>query len=248
MLIDGPMNTLILLKTDRTQGDIFEIKDSKRVAHLREILKVKEGDELRVGLLNGSFGRARVSSLAPISLEVQWNHDSQQASFPQISLSIGLSRPPTLKKILEHATSMGVHSFEFYRAHLSEKSYADSKIFETQTMKDLLMLGLSQGSSSLRLPSVCVTKSGVEALVATEQSFVLSLEGDHSLWDYDIDFSKPLHFVLGPERGLTHREDHSLIEKGFRPLKIHPSILRVEIATFALLGALENRRTRFIKK
>lgn len=241
------MNTLILLETDCTHEDHFEIKDSKRVTHLREILKVKEGDELRVGLLGGSFGRALVTSLSPLSLKVEWKQASKQEILPQISLSIGLSRPPTLKKILEHATSMGVQSFEFYRAHLSEKSYADSKIFEKEAMKDLLMLGLSQGSSSLYLPEVSVTKSGVEALEPTAQSFVLSLEGDHSFWDYEIDFSKPLHFVLGPERGLTKSEDQSLIERGFRPLKIHPSILRVEIATFALLGALENMRSRLLR-
>lgn len=241
------MNTLILFETDRVREDLFEITDSKRAGHLSEILKIKVGESVRVGLLGGNFGQGEILSLSPIQMKVSWQ-DQAKVKLPEISLSIGLSRPPTLKKILEHATSMGVHSFEFYRAALSEKSYADSKIFEKRALEELLMLGLSQGSLSLNPPLVEVKKTGVNSLVHTEQSFVLSLEGEHSLWDYEIDFSKPMHFVLGPERGLTRDEDRALIERGFRPVKIHPGILRVEIATFTLLGALEAIRTSHIKK
>ncbi len=236
------MNTLILFETDRTEGDLFEIHDSKRSAHLREILKVQLGDEIRVGLLGGSFGLGVITSLNPMAIQVEWI-SKEPRSQPEISLSIGLSRPPTIKKILEHASSMGVKSFEFFRAQLSEKSYADSKIFEENSLDELLILGLSQGSLNLDLPKVAVKKSGVDSIALTSQSFVLSLDGEHSIWDYQIDFNSPIHFVLGPERGLTKDEDRSLIQRGFKPVKIHPAILRVEIATFSLLGTLEAMRT-----
>lgn len=233
------MNTLILFESDRLKDDLFEIKDSLRLGHLQEILKVAIGDTLRVGLLNGCFGSAQVTGLSPMNLMVQFEKDVSSYQCPLMELWIGLSRPPTLKKIIEHSTSMGVGAFKFYRGTLSEKSYANSKIFEAEKLNELLVAGLSQSSRSLKLPSVEVETGGVKSLQAHDQSFVLSLRENKTLHDYELDFSRPMRFVLGPERGLTVDEEEVLLAKGFKPVKIHESILRVEIASFALLGALQ---------
>ena len=240
------MNTLIIFESDRLKDDLFEISDPKRLCHLEHVLGAQVGQSLRVGLLDDRFGVAKVLKLNPFQIEVKWQ-SSPDILATDIRLSIGLSRPPTLKKILEHATSLGVGHFQFYKARLSEKSYADSKIFEDANMRELLLAGLSQSSHSLTLPKVEVTKLGTHSLKPIEQSFVLSLRESKSLFEYDIDYTRPLHFLLGPERGLTGDEESDLISRGFRPVKIHPSILRVEIATFALLGAVEVLRANALQ-
>lgn len=236
---EAPLNTLILFESDRLKDDLFEVTDSLRLDHLKDILKVSLGDSLKVGLLNHSFGKAQVTNLSPMRLQVQFDENIVRPSSPLLELWIGLSRPPTLKKVLEHATSMGVGAFKFYRGTLSEKSYANSKIFEAENLNELLVAGLSQSSRSLNLPKVEVETSGVKSLEAHDQSFVLSLRENRTLHDYELDFSRPMRFVLGPERGLTVSEEEALLAKGFKPVKIHESILRVEIASFALLGALQ---------
>lgn len=233
------MNILILFESDRIESDLFEIKDPKRLFHLKEILRAKIGDQLKIGLLGGHFGSAQITSLTPMHLQVTWDFAKQNSPAAKLELCIGLSRPPTLKKVLEHATSMGVTHFNFYRATLSEKSYASSKVFEPEHLNELLIAGLSQAGHSLTLPEIEVSTYGVNTLNAHEQSFVLSLRSGKTLHDYDIDFEQPLSFVLGPERGLTEKEEDILINQGFKPLKIHENILRVEIASFALLGALQ---------
>lgn len=233
------MNSLILKDSS---GEIF---DTRVLSHIHTTLKLTLGDEVRCTILNqgrslgtvvelnDSLCRLELSAITPG--EEQW-----------FDLIVGLSRPQTTKKILEHATTFGARRFHFFKAALSEKSYFDSKIFSNNLYEELLIAGLSQAAIYTALPEFKLDKyNPVEQYKNVPQKFILDLKTDESFSDIKIDFTKPITLAVGPERGFISEDIERFHHAGFTSVKISSSILRVEHAVYSAISQLELLRKRF---
>ena len=119
------MNSIIL----KDQSGL--ITDKHLLDHIHATLKLKVGDLVKCSVLNMGLTKGEVLELSASSCQLRLSPITP--GIPQwFDLIVGLSRPQTTKKILEHATTFGARRFHFYKAALSEKSYLDSKIFQNQ--------------------------------------------------------------------------------------------------------------------
>jgi len=197
---------------------------------------------LKVTLVGVGIGEAYIKSLSDDSLTLLVESITPKNLAPY-DLIIGLSRPPTLKKVLEHATTLGVGKFDFFKAALSEKSYLDSKLFKEDNLLKYLRFGISQSAIYHNLPKVKLHES-LPDFKNREQKFILSPKSTKTFLDVDLDFSKRITVAVGPERGWTEGEITSFKNMGFIEIGISPSILRVETAVFSSLGQLELLRIK----
>ncbi|MCF8057700.1 MAG: RsmE family RNA methyltransferase [Bacteriovoracaceae bacterium] len=237
------MNRIILDEEQkRGHENIFVVHDSAIREHIVSHLKAKIGSQVKVAVLNRGLTEAVVVTLTDKEIHLKIGPLSPGAPQP-FQLLIAASRPPTVKKIIEHGTSMGVQDFVFFKADLSEKSYLTSKVFEEKSVHQLTTLGLSQGAVYVKRPKVTVVDSLSEAVkLAESDRYMLSLEGEKSFLD---SFpSEKVSLAIGPERGWTQKEEEFLENQEFTKVLIGPSVLRVEIATFSALGQLAMIRTK----
>ena len=230
------MNSIVIFEHELNENRI-SIDDSYRLAHLNQVIKPILGQELKITVLGHGLSVAKVSKLESkqVVLEVIKAFDKPQ--YPQIHLVVGLSRPPTMKKILEHASSMGVRHFHFFPAKLSEKSYADSKIWSDGKAEQAMIDGLAQSAHYWQRPMIYQYKF-LESLPRFENADrrILSLAQGLKNQMKPIDKDKGLVLAFGPERGFTIQEDQALQVRGFQAVSLGPSVLRVEIAVFATLA------------
>lgn len=225
------MNRIVIKDPDKCENDRIVISDISIVDHINNILKLRKGDLIKLCLLNKGLASGEIESinLQEVEIKITERHEGLSS---EIHLQIGLCRPPSMKKILEHGTSLGVTHFEFFKTELTEKSYLDSKVFEKTSL--LTELGLAQSGYYYQTPKV--EKSLEFKSSESSQKYFLSFNSDRYLNDYNLDLNSKICFAIGPERGWTNNEEQMLIDAGYLPLSISKSILRVEIATFALLG------------
>lgn len=233
------MNSLILKDQSGT------ITDPHVLRHIHTTLKLRVSDVVKCTVLNQGLTKGRVleinESLCQLSLEPLVPAQTQW-----FDLLIGLSRPQTTKKILEHATTFGARRFHFFKAALSEKSYLDSKIFEDLAYEEFLLAGLSQAAIYANLPEFKLDiYNPAEQYQGTSQKFVLDLKTDKSFLDVELDFSKPITLAVGPERGFINDDITRLHHAGFTSVKISSSILRVEHAVYSAVSQLELLRARY---
>ena len=134
---------------------------------------------------------------------------------------------------------MGAKSFQFLSTELSEKSYAQSKIFQGQNFEKYLLNGLSQSSNLHVKPSLKVLKNLKNDWQKEGQRLILSPFSDKTLNDIPLNFEKPITVAIGPERGWTTKEVNHFKDHHFLELKISSSVLRVETATISILSQLE---------
>ena len=236
------MNRFLIFENENISPNTYEVFDPERLEHLKSVLKLKVGDMLKVALIGKGIGEAYIKDLTGESLTLLLESIDAKNQAPY-DLIIGLSRPSTLKKILEHATTLGVGRFDFFKAELSEKSYLDSKLFKEGNLEKYLRFGVSQSAIYHQLPKVEL-HGHLKDWKNREQKFILSPKSSKSFLDVDLDFSKRITLAIGPERGWTDSEVEKFKEMGFIDIGISSSILRVETATFSSLGQLELLRTK----
>ncbi len=161
-----------------------------------------------------------------------------QATTPaSLTLLVGLSRPQTIKKVLELGTTMGVSRFLFVPAELSEKSYGTSKVFGQVELEKHLLLGLAQSACLFQLPEVHVLKSSrqIEKYVENSKKYLCSLTDKHERALLPKDSSEAITIAIGPERGWTNMEEENFLKLGFQRLGLYSTTLRVEAAVVSAL-------------
>ena len=236
------MNSLILRDVSG------KITDAHVLAHIHKTLKLAPGDTVKCTVLNlgSSLGKVIELDQNICQLELGPIIPGQK---PWFDLIVGVSRPPTCKKILEHATTFGARSFHFFKSSLSEKSYLDSKLFVKKSYEESLIAGLSQSVIYTQLPEFKLTcYNPADQYQNAPQKFILDLKTDKSFLDVDIDFSKPITLAVGPERGFINDELGLFHDADFTSIKISSSILRVEHAVYSAISQLELLRLCSNKK
>jgi len=237
------MNSLILKDQTGT------ITDPHVLDHIHTTLKLQVNDVVKCTILNQGLTKGRVLEITATACQLALEPITSAA--PQwFDLIVGLSRPQTTKKILEHATTFGARRFHFFKAALSEKSYLDSKVFVDDAYEEFLLTGLSQAAIYANLPEFKLDKYNPAEQYADQnkdasQKFILDLKTDKSFLDVDIDFSLPITLAVGPERGFINEDIKKFHHAGFTSVKISSSILRVEHAVYSAVSQLELLRKRY---
>ena len=235
------MNSLILKNSDGL------VTDPKIIAHLHETLKANTGEVFKCTILGKGLALGTIESLS--DKECRLKLSEVKPAHPQwFNLIVGVSRPQTSKKILEHATTFGAKNIHFFKAALSEKSYLDSKVFEDDEIQEYLNAGLSQSGIYGELPGVKVDKYNPADNYKTQpQKFILDLNGRENFLQtaLSIDFDTPVTIAVGPERGFISEDIERFHQAGFKSVKISSSILRVEHAIYSAVSQLELIRGRY---
>ena len=210
-----------------------------RYTHLRDILKVCPGQELRVGLLNGRSGLATILDInnghitASITL-------TQEATPPlPISLVIALPRPQTLKKVLETASTFGVESIHFIRAERTERSYFSSKLLCDENWKKYVHLGLMQGMRTVAPKVFFHENKKAWSLFETITGVKLIAHPGAKQTLLNIKMSHPIILAIGPEGGWTENEVEHFVKNGFQKISLGQTLHRVENAVCAALAQWE---------
>lgn len=237
------MNSLIL------KDESGHISDTHVLEHIHTTLKLAVGDVVKCTVLNKGLSTGTVTHLEKNLCQLKLS-EITKAQPQWFDLVVGLSRPQTSKKILEHATTFGAKRFHFFKAALSEKSYLDSKIFENKAYEEFLLTGLSQAAIYADLPEFKLDKYNpaeqyTESANDKQQKFILDIKTDKSFLDVEIDFNRPITLAIGPERGWISEDLDRFHAAGFTSIKISSSILRVEHAVYSAVSQLELLRKRY---
>jgi 16S rRNA (uracil1498-N3)-methyltransferase len=210
----------------------------RRLRHVREILRAKPGDELLVGRLGGRLGRGRIASLAADALELEVTLDRDPPPPHPAALAVALPRPPSVRKLLQQATALGVKRFLFFASARVEKSYWQSSALRPEALHEELTLGLEQAVDTV-LPSVERERSFARFARETLPAFAAGNEivvAHPGRSEAAPAAQGPCVLVVGPEGGLVEDELAALESAGARRVGLGPRVLRVETAVVALLS------------
>jgi RsmE family RNA methyltransferase len=213
----------------------------RRHLHAREILRASVGDTLAVGRIDGPIGRGTILAIDGEWLELEVTLERDPPPPLPLTLALALPRPPSLRKVLQQATALGVKRFVLFSSARVEKSYWQSTGLADAALREQLLLGLEQAGDTMlpvierarrfrpfvedALPELA---GGAPILVAHPGASASAPAESHA--------ARVL--VVGPEGGLLEHELERLDAAGARRIGLGPRILRVETAVVALVARL----------
>ena len=233
--INAPLQEEVL----SLEGDEFH--------HLSRVMRKRVGE--RVELINGRhlIALATIDALEKSSAQLTvLKIEEKKPLLPPLTLIQGLPKFPLLELIVQKGTELGVSTFYFYPALLSDKksvSQAQKKRLEHITvnaMKQCGRLDLPQIEWGLPIPLSILNPKADQKKTALESLGTLYF-GDLRTGAAPLCKvgTLPATLIIGPEKGLTYSEIHTLNEVA-KGVSLAPYTLRTETAALAGLSILAN--------
>ncbi len=234
------MNQIIIFKNDFLSKKKIILFD-RRYIHIRDILKLKKNDTLRIGLINQKQGKGIITKLNRDSVEIETNLSEDPPQPLPVALILALPRPKTLKKVFQYTAAMGVKKIILLRTWKVDKSYWQSPLLKIESINQQLILGLEQACDTI-LP-VIIQKKLFKPFVLDElpeliKNTIPLIAHPTSNNKCPEKIQKNVTLAIGPEGGFTDYEIQSLESIGFSTLSIGKRILRVENAIPVILSKL----------
>jgi len=235
------MNLILIHDADFISADRLQLRDPRRVRHLRKVLHARPGDMLRMGKLNGLCGQAELLSLDRNAAELRVTLDTPPPEPSPHRLVLALPRPPALRRILRAVTSMGLKRIALIGSGRVEGSFWQSSQVTPPRIHEQLELGLEQARDTL-LPEVVLERRFSRFAREQLPEWLRDSRGlvGHPAGSRPCprDVTDAITVVIGPEGGWLDAELAQLAAAGVEPVTLGDRPLSVETAVVALLSRL----------
>lgn len=232
---------LILLEPDELQSDGTAILLGKRARHVREVLQAAEGEEIRVGVVDGPMGTATVVEDAK-QLRLRCILTGKAPPAPRVDLLLAMPRPKVMNRLWPVLASLGVGRILVSNAWKTERNYFDTHVLEPEHVREELIEGLQQARDT-RLPQVSVHKQFKKLVEDQLDAFgpyaarLVSHPGAGAFPSLSaLPKDSRILLAVGPEGGWTPFELELLAAHGFETVSWGPRALRTDTACAVLLG------------
>jgi 16S rRNA (uracil1498-N3)-methyltransferase len=238
------VNLILLDQRDGLDLGLVTLADA-RAAHLLTVLKVRPGQTVRVGSLDGPLGVGTVESAADGRVTMRCVFEAEAPARPRVDLLLALPRPKVMRRLWAQLAALGVGRIILTNAERVERPYFDTHVLDEACYRPLLIEGLQQARDT-RLPLVSIHRQF--KVLVEDHLDGLSGEGLRLVADphaattvasaIDGHRDRRVLIAIGPEGGWNAFELALLQAHGFHPVGLGPRTLRVDTACTALLAII----------
>ncbi len=244
------MNLLLLESADFREDGTAELR-GHAARHVREVLRARPGDSLRVGRAGGAVGSAEVLRCEAETVVLRVHLDAAPPARPGVDVLLALPRPKVLRRLLASGAALGVDRLVLLNAARVEKSYFLSPVLTPARTAAALRDGLEQARDT-QAPEVHVferfrpfVEDRLEGLLGPGTRLLLD-PGPEPLAPA-LPQQGRVALAIGPEGGWVPFERELLHAQGFVSVCFGPRTLRVEAVLPYALGWLLGSRAQGTK-
>lgn len=254
------MNLILLKPSDFISENVAEISDF-RFEHIKNVLKAKNGNFLKIGLINDKIGFGKICEVSESSVKLETVFDKNPPKTNPTILFCALPRPKVFRRVLLNAVCFGVKEIHFFQAYKVEKSYWQSPFLHENSINEIIENGLSQAVDTI-VPKIYFHKQfkifvedvfaeiakkypcvvfhpcentdnfSLDKIIPTPAAAVVT----HTASEQLCQAAKNYGIVIGPEGGFTDYEIGLLKKNNAKIADLGERILRVEQAVCATLS------------
>jgi len=242
---------LVLIETGDLGVDGQVRLTGPRAAHLIEVLRVTEGQTVRVGVLDGPRGVATVETIASGTVELTCALESETPPRPRLDLLLAVPRPKVMRRLWAQLSALGVSRVILTNAERVERPYFDTHVMTPECYRPLLIEGLQQARDT-RVPMVSIhrqfrilVEDELDGLSDAALRLVADPAATTSVSDavrkgLDENREARVLLAIGPEGGWNEFELRLLGTHGFTRVGMGPRTLRTDTACLALLALVHD--------
>jgi 16S rRNA U1498 N3-methylase RsmE len=251
------MNSL-LIYPDEVTNEGLVILSGERARHAREDFHdVALGISVPAAIRDGNRGRATYKSLASERVELNFESTAPPLERTPATLIVAISRPQTIKKVIQAGVFLGIRELFLVKTDLTEKSYLSSRELRSERIAGEVERALEQTCDSIS-PIIevggalsellrarreykcaffahtgCGFDEGVPGLSVTQMR-----NDDDRCNKSSPDTNNDTIIAIGPEKGWSDREIRLFQECNFQPISLGERVLRVDAAVYVATTSL----------
>jgi len=223
--------------------------DGPLFTHLSKSLRIREGENIRVGDERRFRYRVRVDHLESKSLRasILEKIEGPPAPLAPIVLVQAILKGDRMNWMIQKATELGVAEIiPLLTSRVIVRPPA-GRVRTTQERWQRIAVDAAQQSEQWTYPKIIqpMTLSDLFKHVphATLRCALLERSAEQSLGSLSIDhtFRGTIALVVGPEGGWTQEEMQEILDQRFQPITLGKSILRSETAPLVALSILQHK-------
>ena len=223
------------------------ILEGSDVNHIKNVLRMRPGEEVQISDGSGKAYLCRVGSYAEgkAVLDIFREMDSDAELPSKIFLFQGLPKGDKMDWIVQKAVELGVYSIVPFSAKRSIVKLDEKKARKRQERWQAIAKGASEQSGRSRIPEVQPVKSFAEALDAASGLDLVMIpyeleEGMERTVQVieNIMPGQSIGIFIGPEGGFEEEEVEQAKSTGAEPVSLGKRILRTETAGLTTLSIL----------
>ena len=243
------MNLLILRPGEVDASNTVKLSDA-RAAHALTVLRIADGGELRIGLLDGPLGIGVVQARENGAITLRCRFEDRIPPRPRVDLLLALPRPKVLRRLWAQVAALGVDRIILTNAERVERNYFDTHLLEPDSYVPLLVEGLQQAKDT-RLPRVSVHKrlkvlieDDLDSLSNSDLRLLADPSADRMPSDIVTSATPDRVLVaIGPEGGWNAFERDLFAAHRFIMTGLGRRTLRTDTACVALLAVVNGALT-----
>lgn len=222
------------------------VLDAGETKHLRDVLRLRVGDEVSVfdGEGNEYFCRIEEIGKKEARLQIQKKLDNTKESHLDLKLAVSLLKGEKFDLVIQKACELGVSEIIPLQTKRADVKIKDPKDIEKRIERwQRIALEAAKQCGRSKLLKIQKPVSFEECIDTNNDAILFSERGGKSLEKFIKDSKKltQITAVVGPEGGWNDSELEIAKEKRVRILTLNGRIMRAETAAIAITAILQHR-------
>lgn len=215
---------------------------SPKADHIKNVLKMQNGDEIFAGEINGPLHICNLS-FEPDEIILTPLREIPASPKLPITLCVGFTRRQISQKILFDAACFGVECIIFYPPTKGEAAYANCSLYRGEHSQWLIK-GAEQ-SCATHVPHFAVADSLEKAIIRAEYDRPSTIKAAPDLYEATdslkniVSRAHPgdnITIILGSERGFDNNDRKLLRDHNYTLASMGKNVLRTDSAVTAALA------------
>lgn len=207
--------------------------------HIKKVMRMIVGDRIECVFENKLY-LCEIKSFDPVDIQIIEEMESEEISRPNITICIPLLVEQKMDFILQKCTELGVNEIYLFDASRSKIKLDDEKLNKKMERWTRICKEASEQSHRIEIPKISgVYKikdlfkyNGLKLLCSTTSTKSIK-KVLKKVYNYD-----RIIIVVGPEGGISDKEENEFVSVGFERVSLGPNILRAETAPICALSII----------
>lgn len=223
---------------EKDQHSNFILEESD-VHHINHVMRNQLGDQIEVVFENQVY-LCKVKELQPLLLEVVSTYQEDRELPIDLTIAVGLVNEQKFDLILQKLTELGVTTIIPLKMERSIVKLDESKLSKKIIRWEKICKEASEQSHRLTIPKIAKPQTLQELIsYQADERLICSLnEHTKPLSSYLDNELKSILFVIGPEGGISPKEEIFLLNNNFKSTTLGKRVFRVETATMYIASVI----------
>lgn len=220
-------------------GNNFSLKNDD-IYHIKTVMRMKDSDKIIVVYENIPYLCELENVNQELKINIKEQLEIKKDKLPKITLIIPLLKEQKMDLILQKATELGVNEIIPIILSRSVIKIDDKKENNKLDRWRRIVKEASEQSHRNEIPLITNIKK-IEELELKDLNIVCSTREQANNIKYTLKNNNScdtINVVVGPEGGLTEKEEEILIKKGFEAVTLGTRIMRVETVPIYIMSII----------